>query len=171
MRTPSIDSYCQNFNSIKSVDDLKLYFPDAEANLDNWCLFSTSGTHGTYIALDDIERYFSDSKRFIKEENGGEAYSPNLTVLVIRPRLVSMLYGHVTILQEDIPYLKQLASSSLKNIVKSQSGNIDMFESERNTTNLIYEMSLLQLRLDNAKQMIRAHEAMNNPGRENKAYY
>lgn len=111
-------------NTIKSIDDIKNVFPVGEADELNFCMFSTSGVHGTYTTLDDIEKYYSDSKKFDKEENGGEEYTPKLTALIIHPRLVGIKYGNINVEKEDIPYLRKLADSSVEAMRKSQSGNL-----------------------------------------------
>ncbi|AWC31028.1 hypothetical protein R6231_14390 [Bacillus cytotoxicus] len=98
---------------LEDIEQLKNIFPDGEADERNWCVLSTSGVHGLYTTLDDLEQEY---------KNGNEDL--NVTVLVIMPRLVSMLYGHINITIDDIPYLRKLVSSSLKYMCKSQENNI-----------------------------------------------
>ena len=38
------------------MEFLRTLFPDAEADYMNFCLFSTSGVHGSYVRIEDAER-------------------------------------------------------------------------------------------------------------------
>ncbi|WP_459503057.1 hypothetical protein [Bacillus sp. C1] len=107
-----MSNYYQN-QRLESINQLKEIFPDGEANERNWCVLSTSGVHGSYTTLDDLEKDYANGEREM-----------SITVLVIMPRVVSMLYGHIDITISDIPYLRKLVSSSLKYIGKSQENNI-----------------------------------------------
>jgi len=98
---------------LEGIEHLKRIFPDGEANDLNWCLLSTSGVHGLYRTLDDLEYSFEED----------EVYS--ITALVVMPRIVSMLWGHIEITKDDVPYLRKLVSSSLKFIELSQEGNTE----------------------------------------------
>jgi len=109
-----VSNYYKNHH-IEGIEHLKGIFPDGEANDLNWCMLSTSGVHGLYINLDDIE----------KEFNKGEHRVLDITVLVIMPRIVSMLWGNISIVLADIPYLRKLVTSSLRFIGESQIGNIE----------------------------------------------
>ena len=97
-------------HKLENLEHLKRIFPDGEADSLNWCILSTSGVHGLYTTLDDIQ--------------AGDYEHPSITVLVIMPRVVTMLYGHIDITLDDIPYLRKLVNSSLKYIVESQKNNI-----------------------------------------------
>jgi hypothetical protein len=44
--------------------------------------------------------------------------------LVIKPREVSMLYGHIKVEEHDIEYLSNLVESSLRKMNESQQGNL-----------------------------------------------
>ena len=93
------------------LDELRERFPDGLADSLNWIVASTSGTHGTYATLDDIERGESDT----------------LTVLIIMPRIVGMLYGNVQVeSQDDIDFLRRLINSSMAKIFETQVGNLVM---------------------------------------------
>ncbi|WP_413373333.1 hypothetical protein [Paenibacillus taichungensis] len=113
-----------NYNSIKTIDDLKSIFPDGQADELNWCMLSTSGVHGTYTKLETIREYFSNPQEFVEEQNGGEDFEPKVTVLVVKPREISMLHGHIKVDEHDIEYLNDLVSSSLLKMSESQQGNI-----------------------------------------------
>lgn len=102
-------------DSIHSVDDLRSIFPTGEADEMNWCFLSTSGVHGSYTTLDDLEAG--------PEDDGYEWTS--VTVLVVAPRMVRCNYGHIEVGKEDIPWLRRLVSSTLEAVAKSQEGNLD----------------------------------------------
>lgn len=89
-------------NRIHTLDDLKRFFPDGEADEMNFVLFSTSGVHGDYITIEEIKANLIESGREYEQ----------LTVLVIQPRLVAMHYGYIDVTLGDIPYLKNLRQSS-----------------------------------------------------------
>ena len=84
------------------IEHIKKMFPDAKATELNFILFSTSGAHGTYTTIEEVEKDRELS----------------LTFLIIHPRLVTMKYGVLKNLStEDIQYLKKLRESS-KNIIQ-----------------------------------------------------
>lgn len=86
-----------SITKVNDIDTLKSIFPDGKADRDNFCLFSTSGIHGTYLTIEDL---------FPKDDE--------ITVLIIQPRLVNMRYGHIKVEKEDINYLKKLRKSSIE---------------------------------------------------------
>lgn len=83
---------------IATLSELKAYFPDPVADEMNFCLFSTSGVHGSSRTIEDAET----------DPDSGE-----VTVLVVQPRRVFMAYGNVPVNAETAPYLKALRASSL----------------------------------------------------------
>ena len=83
---------------IKTIDELKKIFPDAQADYMNFCLFSTSGVHGTYMTIEDCLNNL--------------AYE--LTVLVVHPRIVALRYGQIKVEKKDSAYLKKLRKTSAK---------------------------------------------------------
>lgn len=105
--------------SKRGVDGLRNMFPDAKANEMNFALFSTSGVHGTYATIEEIEdsliKYGSDPD-FMKDENDlpipDDYHGPSLTVTVYHPRIIGVGYGNVEVTLEDIPFLKLLRQSS-----------------------------------------------------------
>lgn len=105
---------------LDSIDDLKLLFPKGIADELNWCLFSTSGVHGTYFNLNKIENSLINRL----DEDHEDYCSPFITVLVIKPRLVSLGWGNIEIYLDDFSFLRDLAMSSLKEIMRSQIGNL-----------------------------------------------
>ena len=104
-----------HYNIFKDVSmhTLRNIFPKGEANEMNFVLFSTSGVHGTYRTIEDIEERLRGSGF----DEYGEPVSTDLTTLVIHPRLVSMIYGEVKVTLKDVPFLKKLRDSSKKVIM------------------------------------------------------
>ena len=101
------------------VNGLRKMFPDAKANEMNFVLFSTSGVHGSYTTIEDIEESltkYGPSPEFLKDET--EESMPDdwngtsLTVTVYHPRIIGVGYGSVNVTLDDIPFLKALRQSS-----------------------------------------------------------
>ena len=85
---------------------LREMFPDAEANELNAVLFSTSGVHGHYCTIEEVEEDMQRSER-----DGPR----DVTFLVIQPRIVCLRYGScVPQTADDIAFLKKLRASSAK---------------------------------------------------------
>lgn len=96
-----------SINNLKTFEELKAIFgDDAQANELNFCLFSTSGVHGTYITIEDIEKSFS------LEKDNDDYCGTELTVLVVHPRTVTLKYGNIEVTKENIEWLKNLRKSS-----------------------------------------------------------
>lgn len=84
---------------------LREMFPTAQANERNFVLFSTSGVHGTYATIEEIE---FDIKAGVSEEGFNR-----LTFLIVQPRLVTVRYGIcLPETLDDIRYLKKLRETS-----------------------------------------------------------
>jgi hypothetical protein len=88
------------------METLRALFPDGVANDLNQCLFSTSGTHGSYLSIEDVAASLNTKE------------PERLTVLVIQPRVVRMLYGDIDIEAADVPFLRGLRNSSRKVLSK-----------------------------------------------------
>jgi len=94
---------------IETISELKEIFPDANAVNDmNFVVFSTSGIHGSYITIEQIERELLSVYPIGEEDKVGDT----LTVLAIQPRRVALVYGDIQVSIEDIPYLKELRKRS-----------------------------------------------------------
>jgi hypothetical protein len=102
-----------SIKQINTFEELKEIFgDDAKADDLNFCLFSTSGIHGTYLTIEDIEQSF-----LLGEDN--DAYcGTELTVLVIHPRTVTLKYGNIEVTKENIDWLKTLRQSSKEAVAK-----------------------------------------------------
>lgn len=96
---------------IISVEELMVMFPRGVADELNFCLFSTSGVHGTNSTIEDVEKYIQavpEDKR-----NGDDDRCDTITFLVIRPRSLIFSYGNVRVeTQNDVETLRKLRSSS-----------------------------------------------------------
>ena len=105
-----------NVYAMKSVAGLKqLFGEEGEANTLNFCLFSTSGVHGSYTTLEQIEASLLKygEREFSEEEPVPEDYTyPHVTVLVVQPRIVCLRYADIPVTLEDMPFLKRLRASS-----------------------------------------------------------
>jgi hypothetical protein len=83
---------------------LREMFPDAEANERNCALFSTSGIHGTYNTIEEVEQHL------LNPEDDGYA---GVTFLILQPRIVCLRYGVCDPeTADDIAFLKKLRDSS-----------------------------------------------------------
>ena len=92
----------KNADSESAIQDLKTLFPNGITDELNFVLFSTSGVHGSYLTIENVEK------------DGGE-----LTFLVIHPRTVTVRYGNCRpISKDDFEFLKKLRDSSLSVISK-----------------------------------------------------
>lgn len=87
------------------VRQLREIFPDGKANDLNFVLFSTAGTHGSYLTIEEV----------LASLDGDEPEL--LTVLVIQPRVVRMLYGSIEITKDDRSFLRLLRESSFDAMV------------------------------------------------------
>jgi hypothetical protein len=83
------------------MEALRGMFPEGEADEMNLCLFSTSGVHGTYTTIEEVEA---------KEEG-----CDDVTFVIVQPRIVCIRFGNATpVTPEDFAYLKKLRESSWK---------------------------------------------------------
>jgi hypothetical protein len=98
----------------RNIDALKLLFPDAKANSMNFCLFSTSGIHGSYTTIEDVEKIIVNGEYY---DEDGEEEDLGVTFLIVQPRLVCLRYGVCYSENiEDINFLKNLRASSYEAI-------------------------------------------------------
>lgn len=86
---------------------LREMFPDGKANDLNFVLFSTSGVHGSYTLLEELN---------FDEES--EDHYPYITVLIVQPRIVCLRYGQIEVTPGDVEWLKGLRQSSLEVVAK-----------------------------------------------------
>ena len=126
------DTYCSHSHysvcSLDDIDDLKRIFPEGKCNTLNWFYLSTSGVHGSYTTLDDIEKGWDIVKKEGWDEevdDWPEGYcGRDITVGVLMPRMAKVIYGNIELeTRDDIRWLRELLNSSIEAIVESQEGN------------------------------------------------
>lgn len=111
----TISVHVQSHYSIEKIDRengmsrLRAMFPSATADDMNFVLFSTSGVHGTYMTIEEVE---------LALQAGDPDTYIDLTFTIVHPRLVCMRYGNAIPALADIPFLKKLRSSSWKAVAK-----------------------------------------------------
>lgn len=94
---------------------LRDFFPDGKANDLNFVLFSTSGVHGSYTTLEEIEASLRKYPEPMTEDEANEHDDhcrSSLTFLVVQPRIVALRYGNADVTLDDIPFLKTLRDTS-----------------------------------------------------------
>jgi len=83
---------------------LQSIFPDGQANALNMVLFSTSGTHGSYATIEDVEA-----------DRANDVNDSQVTFLVLCPRVVSLRCGNcIPQTPDDFAFLKSLRTTSQK---------------------------------------------------------
>lgn len=99
---------------------LRELFPNGEADEYNLCLFSTSGIHGTYFTIEQIEecllKYGNDGPADDDEQD--DWIGNQLTVLVVQPRIVCLRCGTVRVRLTDVGWLKHLRETSWQEFAK-----------------------------------------------------
>lgn len=92
------------------MEALREFFPDGPDSM-NFVLFSTSGVHGTYATIEDAEGALARGGK----DAEGDDWTPEVTFLVVQPRIVCLRYGTCRPTSvDDIVFLKQLRAASWK---------------------------------------------------------
>ncbi len=104
---------------------LRDMFPAGVANDLNFVLFSTSGVHGMYTTIEEVEamldgswptKYPDEYKDYNDNREEGEPLyvgPDDVTFLIVHPRLCTVRYGNCRPTDvEDIAYLKRLRQTS-----------------------------------------------------------
>lgn len=120
-RQPKEGAHYNQFQIRGGVPALRSFFPTGKADEMNFVLFSTSGVHGTYTTIEQIEE--SLTKYGVNPSFDGDDWPDDyrgneLTVLIVQPRICCLRYGTVDVALEDIPFLKGLRASSAVEMVK-----------------------------------------------------
>lgn len=90
----------------------------------NWLFIGTSGVHGTYTTLDDIEENWDYIENY-KGDPADAEHTNLITVLILHPRTCVLKYGHLEVVRRgDIPYLRKCVAKTIKAILESQEGNL-----------------------------------------------
>lgn len=93
------------------MDALRQIFEYGDADDLNFCLFSTSGVHGSYQTIEEAESYVLGGS----EDKDG---FPDITFLIVHPRLCCLRYGNcIPKTKEDFAYLKRLRETSWRAIL------------------------------------------------------
>jgi hypothetical protein len=104
-----------SISNISNMDELKELFPDYVDYTFNWLFLSTSGVHGSYLTIDDLEKCIKSDPEFV----------PSITVLVVQPRTVKIFYGDLEeISVDDFKWLRQAVEKTIDAIKRSQEGNL-----------------------------------------------
>jgi len=89
-----------------AMDALREMFEDGEANDLNFCLFSTSGIHGSYVTIEECEQFVLE---------GNDEGWAGVTFLIIQPRICCLRYGNCyPKTDDDFRFLKRLRQSSFE---------------------------------------------------------
>lgn len=112
------DSY--EVQEIRSIRDVKETFPGGEADHLNWLFCSTSGRHGSYKTLDEIENILRGKDDKTRPFENGKYTA---TVLIVHPRLGILKYGEIQVGLSDVALLRRLVASTLVAVAISQEGN------------------------------------------------
>lgn len=98
-----------NTFSVKAADAmeaLREFFPDGQADEMNFVLFSTSGVHGMYTTIEEVEAA-------IDLPGDHDDRVDEVTFLIVQPRIVTLRYGNcLPRTPEDFAFLKKLRESS-----------------------------------------------------------
>lgn len=99
---------------------LRAMFPDAQANDMNFVLFSTSGIHGCYTTIEEVESgliKYGDEPDF-DDDAPDDWHGNTVTFLIVHPRIVCLRYGNAKVTLNDIKFMKDLRASSLAAVAK-----------------------------------------------------
>jgi hypothetical protein len=86
------------------MEGLRQIFPTGEADEYNFVLFSTSGVHGSYSTVEEVENASPDE----------EGYTQNtVTFVIVHPRICCLRCGNcIPKTPEDFAFLKRLRETS-----------------------------------------------------------
>lgn len=93
------------------MEALRGIFVSGAADKYNQVLFSTSGIHGSFSTIEDVEPWVGIE--YDEDNPAHEKYSGGVTFLIIQPRLVTLRFGVCNPKNaEDIKFLKRLRQTS-----------------------------------------------------------
>ena len=112
-------NYVAHYNvaELDNIQQVKDIFVDGTDEM-NWLFLSTSGVHGSYTTLDELEKFWDEP------EDSENYHGHYITILVYHPRMVCSKYGDIEISREDIPWLRQMVTLTIEAIKESQVGNL-----------------------------------------------
>jgi hypothetical protein len=102
-------------DATRGMAAIREFFGAATCNYMNFLLLSTSGVHGSYTSLDEIE---ASLVKYGEGEPTGEDWPedyafPEVTFVIVQPRLVCLRYGNTRVSLEDIKYLRSLSPTTV----------------------------------------------------------
>lgn len=118
---------CNGING-DAMDIIRLLEP----NELNWVFLSTSGVHGSYCSLDDIEfRLWDGTDAEVREDECAvddpewtRDTTADITVLIVLPRIVATMFGNGVIrTREDVALLRRRVEQTFEGIANLQKGN------------------------------------------------
>lgn len=99
----------------RGMEALRQLFPECRCDAMNLILLGTSGVHGSYTTLDDLQAQL-ESRRWIDPRPVPVDETedlPEITFVVVKPRTVMLYYGNVRVEHlGDIAWLRDLASTT-----------------------------------------------------------
>jgi hypothetical protein len=116
------------FQIVGGVEALREFFGSRGGVADelNFLLCSTSGVHGTYTTIEEIEetaRKYGWGRSFPEEDEPDDFSGYRLTVLIAQPRICCLRYGSVELRSdEDVAFLKKLRAGSIEAVQKINAG-------------------------------------------------
>ena len=126
---PSYSCEAGRHYTINSIDgDAMVILRDLEPDDLNWVFLSTSGVHGSYTSLDEIEKLWTAPDEYRKENYlGADEPLPDydeITVVIVMPRMVTTFYGNAAVRSlDDVALLRKRVEQTIAGILKLQEGN------------------------------------------------
>ena len=119
-RGPVMTMNHYQMQEIGSIEEVRNLFKDMleEDWTMNWLFLSTSGVHGSYWTLDELEKDWDTMEE--------DTYRHSIIMLVVLPRICLMAYGEVEIEREDILWLRVAVERTLQGVRASQEGNLPL---------------------------------------------
>lgn len=100
----------------RGMELLRLFFPKGEASEFAFVLFSTSGVHGTYATIEEIEaslkKYGAPRPAERSDDWPDDCVRNELTFVIVQPRIINLSYGTLYMTLDDVEFLKRLRASS-----------------------------------------------------------
>ena len=110
--------YSATHDPVASITALREWFAnDGSINGMNFLLFSTSGVHGSYTTIDEIAESMSRYPDGPPPDGDWpEDYTdPEITFLIVQPRLVGMTYGLAKIRHaDDVAWVRRMQELTAK---------------------------------------------------------
>lgn len=139
---------------LKNIQEVHDIFTEDVMYRLNWCFLSTSGIHGTYTTLQEIEDYLNKKEELDitcnKDCNNCKMKdfdcSEYITILVVHPRTVTLKYGEMKITKEDIPKLRKYLINTIKKINDIYSDECDLIIKDMTKAYLPPELNCRKLR-------------------------